>query len=281
MGRTAGAKGAFVAPVSREYAYQGITAGKMSPVKSSTPTEAWLDDLERLVGLEMRGQVKAWVAGGLSEQRLKKAVRGAVDPRLVYERLRDADKGIYQHRIVIDDYNNIPSIKKERYVPNGLPDLLIPASRFGIDNADYDLPRENANTFRDSASLVEFKPGDKLYRVTNDPSTSMYAMTGGYWTRQPPNSLSDVIGGTAVMPEWNNYQRVYEFTVPEYDAKSEAEEYLPKIYGWEGPTASQAVSGIYKEKIDNGYSLPGGQQQIFFPNVVTRHTNLLVRIRLY
>ena len=42
MGRTAGAKGAFVAPQSREYAYRGITVGRLSPLKSSTPAAAWL-----------------------------------------------------------------------------------------------------------------------------------------------------------------------------------------------------------------------------------------------
>ena len=268
MGRTAGVKGAFVAPQSRDYAYQGITAGRMSPVKSSTPTEAWLDDLERVVGLEVRGQVKAWVAGGLSEQRLKKAVRGAVDPRLVYERLRDAKKGIYQRRVVIEDYDNIPGLTPRLYVGNGLPEAVILASAFGVQDSAFNLPEGNAPTFTGSATLTELKPGEKLYRVTDDPATSIYAKTGGYWTRTLPSQLSDVIGGTAVMPEWNNFQRVYELTIPSHDPTISD---LPKMYAWEGPTAAQPVTNIYKEKTGNRYCLAGGEPQVFLINNLTRH----------
>ena len=274
MGRTAGARGAFVAPQSRDYAYQGITAGRLSPLKSSTPTEAWLDDLERVVGLEVRGQVKAWVAGGLSEQRLKKAVRGAVDPKLVYERLVNSKRGIYQRRVVVDDYKNIIGIKKESFVENNLPAVAIHAALFGINDSAFDLPASNAATFTKEAKLVEVKPGEKLYRVTNDPISEPHAMTGGYWTRIPPKSLADVLGGTAVMPEWNNFQCVYEFTAPNHDEKTDiSENYLPRIYAWEGPTAAQPVSYLYKEKVDNGYSLPGGDQQLFIPNIITRNSN--------
>lgn len=72
------------------------------------------------------------------------------------------------------------------------------------------------------------------------------------------------------MPEWNNFQRVYEFTAPPYtDLTAKA----PKFYVWEGPTAAQPVSGEYQEKIDNGYSLAGGAPQIFVPNKLSRSSD--------
>ena len=62
------------------------------------------------------------------------------------------------------------------------------------------------------------------------------------------------------MPEWNNFQRVYEFTAPPYADEVNKE---PKFMVWEGPTAAQPVSNDYPEKEFNGYSLPGGDPQAF------------------
>ncbi|RZK29947.1 MAG: hypothetical protein EOO63_07925 [Hymenobacter sp.] len=152
-------------------------------------------------------------------------MRGAVDQRLIFERLHNADKGIYQQRVAIDDYANISGVSKKLYKQNGLPETIIPASDFGVFEAGYDLPARNAITFAERATLTELKPGEKIYRVTNDPSVDPYAKTGGYWTHTPPAQLAEVIGGTAVMPEWNNFQRVYEFTVPPDDPANS----LPKV----------------------------------------------------
>ena len=218
-------------------------------------------------GVDVYTSIATWVAGGLSEKKLASAVRGAVDKRLVFERLRDVEKGIYQQRVVIDDYENIPGVEERPYVSNGLPFATISALDFGVDDPAFDLPDRNAPTFTGSASLVEVKPGEKLYRVTSDPSNDKYAKTGGYWTRTPPANLAEVIGGTAVMPEWNNFQRVYEFTAPAYTDPVRQE---PKFYVWKGPTATQPVSGLYKDKVNNGYSLAGADLQVFVPNKLSR-----------
>lgn len=148
-----------------------------------------------------------------------------------------------------------------------MPQTTIPASFFGVNNPDFDLPARNATTFTGSATLVEIPPGEKLYRVTSDPDNDKHAKTGGYWTRTPPANLAGVIGGTAVMPEWNNFQRVYEFTAPPYTDPVNKE---PKFYAWEGPAAAQPVSGTYDDKTDNGYCLSGGETQIFVPNKLSR-----------
>ncbi|RZK28936.1 MAG: hypothetical protein EOO63_10145 [Hymenobacter sp.] len=98
--------------------------------------------------------------------------------------------------------------------------------------------------------------------MANDPAIDPYGRTGGYWTRTPPAGLGEVVGGTAVMPEWNNYQQVYEFTVPDPAKDPTASVY----HAWEGPAAAQPVSGYYPEKQDNGYCLAGGDNQLFIPN---------------
>ena len=138
------------------------------------------------------------------------------------------------------------------------------------------MPKANAPTFTGSATLVELRPGEKLYRVTSDPTTDKFARTGGYWTRTPPASLAEVIGGTAVMPEWNNFQRVYEFTAPPYTDPDKRE---PKFHVWEGPAAAQPVSNDYPEKRFNGHSLAGGDTQQFVPNKFSRNPDFANHIQ--
>lgn len=145
--------------------------------------------------------------------------------------------------------------------------MPIAASDFGINDTDLDLPAAKAETFTGNAQLVKLQPGEKLYRVANDPTTDPYGRTGGYWTRTPPAALSDVVGGTAVMPEWNNYQQVYEFTVPDPGPG------VPEYHAWEGPAAAQPVSGYYKEKVNNSHCLAGGDNRLFLPSKFTRSTD--------
>ena len=272
-----GPAAAFVAPAARDSAAPIATAAPAALPAATSPVAPWHDELTTLMGptVDVPTAVAAWVAGGLSEPKLQAAFQGATDKKLVFERLQDAKKGIYQQRVVIDDYDNIPGISNAPYVANGLAADTIPATLFGVADSDYDLPMVNAPTFTNSAVLVELKPGDKLYRVTNDPTISKYAKTGGYWTRTPPTQLADVISGTAVMPEWNNFQKVYELTVPAHDPTST----LPKMYAWEGPTAAQPVSGIYPEKKHNGYSLLGGDPQVFLTENITHHDDFADHIK--
>jgi hypothetical protein len=244
--------------------------------------DALLDNLQTLAGssTDVRSKLAVWVAAGLDEQKVYSALRGSADRLLVFQRLdKAADpprKGLFEQRVIIDDYDNIPGVKKAPYVENGLLPQVIPASLFGVNDPAFDLPARNAATFTGYAQLGEVKPGEKLYRVTSDPLNDPYAMTGGYWTRTPPTGLAEVIGGTAVMPEWNNFQRVYEFTAPPY-ADPVAKE--PKFHVWEGPTAAQAVSGDYPDKINNGYCLPGNAPQVFITNNLSRNPDFKNHIR--
>ena len=274
-----GAPQAFVAPAARDYATAAPTAPALmaSAPGAASPVAHWHDELTTLMGptVDVPAALAAWVAGGLSEDKLRAALQAAPDKQLVFQRLQDAKgftkkgKGLYQQRVIIDDYDNIPGVHKEMYSPNGLPQLSLSASDFGVDDPALNLPDFNAPTFTAHAALVELKPGETIYRVTNDPSTSEFAHVGGYWTRTPPADLAEVIGGTAVMPEWNNFQRVYAFTVPPYTDKGKQE---PKFYAWEGPTAAQPVSGDYPDKIQNGYSLSGGAPQLFLPEKIRRES---------
>jgi hypothetical protein len=225
----------------------------------------WLDTLvEQLnAGPDARKAVGKWLASGINEDKLRAAMQRP-DFHQTFIRLAVASKGVYQQHVILDDYDAVPGVSKQLYAKNALPFAPIAASNFGVDDKDLDLPAGNAETFTGSAKLVKLQAGEKLYRVASDPATDPYGRTGGYWTRTPPTGLGEVVGGTAVMPEWNNYQQVYEFTVPDPGPG------VPDYYAWEGPAANQPVSGHYPEKITNGHCLAGGDNQLFLPNKFTR-----------
>ena len=218
------------------------------------------------VGPDVRKAVEKWLASGVNEEKLKAAMQRP-DFQQTFLRLVVADKGLYQQHVILDDYTAIPGVSRQLYVSNSLPQLPVAASNFGVADKDLDLPADKAQTFTGSAKLVKLKPGDKLYRVANDPATDPFGHRGSYWTRTPPTGLAGVIGGTALMPEWNNYEKVYEFTVPEPGPG------VPEYHAWEGPAASQPVSNYYQEKQANGYCLAGGDNQLFLPDKLTRPTN--------
>ncbi|RZK96569.1 MAG: hypothetical protein EOO62_29205 [Hymenobacter sp.] len=233
------------------------------------PTGPWVDELAtKLANPGIRTMLASWVAAGLNLDALEKTFSTAADPKLVVTRLEEAGKqrGVYQMRVVVDDYAGLPGVSPTPFVDNGLPLVAIPASNFGVNNSDLDLPEKPAQTFCEPPELVKLAPGTKLYRVANDPASEPFGHTGGYWTRTPPASLEEVIGGTAVVPEWNNFQRVYEFTVPGPATDPDA----PTYHAWEGPAANQPVSMSYNEKQYNGYCLPGSDNQLFLPKALSQ-----------
>ena len=275
-----GPLGAYVPAAARAYAAPvaaaamgavgaGAVAAAAGSQSMAPPTGPWVDELAtKLKNPGVRTMLASWVAAGLSVDALEKTFSTAADPQVVVERLKQTGKqrGLYQMRVVVDDYAGLPGVSATPFVNNGLPLTAIPASKFGIADSALDLAKEPAQTFCEEPELVKLAPGTKLYRVANDPASEPFGHTGGYWTRTPPASLEEVIGGTAVVPEWNNFQRVYEFTVPDPATDPTASVY----HAWEGPAAAQPVSKIYPDKLANGYCLPGGGNQLFLPTALSQ-----------
>lgn len=69
-------------------------------------------------------------------------------------------------------------------------------------------------------------------------------------TFEKPSSIIEVIGGTAVQPEWNSMTKIIEVEVPSQG-----------IYVWRGKAAKQPLSN--NENISN-YYLEGGTEQLIF-----------------
>ena len=101
--------------------------------------------------------------------------------------------------------------------------------------------------------LIKIKPGAKMYRVFDGykpwddiTMTGNTLPNGSFWTFEKPNLVSDVIEGTAVMPEWNGMTKIIEIEVPSTG-----------LYGWYGKAARQPASSA-----TTSFYLKGGQEQV-------------------
>ena len=199
----------------------------------------WLNDLEGLLGAGTKAKIIKWINEGLDPKKIEKAFFDSKDMEALFANLENA-KSVYHQRVYVKDYDNIPGIIKTPFKENGLSSKL---THPGWNDQSLDLLEQEAKTFV-WAVPDDLPAGTKLYRVTDGNSS------GGYWTLVKPTKLSEVVGGTAVRPEWNNFQRIYEYEVPSGNS----------LKVWRGPAAAQKIS----EGIMNPH-LPGGLEQIFIP----------------
>ena len=124
-----------------------------------------------------------------------------------------------------------------------------------VKNASLSL-RNSIEVIEDLGNGIQFikiKPDTKLYRVFDGyKSWDDISMTGNtlpngsFWTFEKPNLVSDVIEGTAVMPEWNGMTKIIEIEVPSTG-----------LYGWYGKAAKQPASST-----TTSFYLKGGEEQI-------------------
>ncbi len=78
------------------------------------------------------------------------------------------------------------------------------------------------------------------------------------------------MGGTAVLPEWNNFQYLHEYTIPDGVT----------IKSWKGKTASQPVS--YKPDgtpLPSNYHLSGGDEQLFISFIGRQDSGFEVAVK--
>lgn len=191
--------------------------------------------------------ISKWLDEGIEPQKLTDGIAKSRSKQNLIDELGTAKSKLHA-QVLIKDYDNIPGVAKGRYVRNGSKlsdktDLLSGWTK------DVDLPAGQIENFTGKIEPLELKPGDKIFRVS-----SVNGGSGAYWTRVKPEKLDDVVGGTAVQPQWNNFQYLYEYTVPDGVT----------IKTWKGKTARQPVA--LKEDglpLPSNYHLPGGDEQLF------------------
>jgi hypothetical protein len=216
----------------------------------------WIDELNDLLGEGTKNKINNWISNGLDKSKIEIAFAKSTNKvELLYK--LETSKSIYHQRVHIEDWDNIPGIMRSSYSENG---LTAGKSNSAWNNTALDLPSVEAANFV-NAIPVELPAGTKIYRVTGGNPA------GAYWTIQKPNSLSDVIGGAAVQPAWNDFSKIYVYEVPRGQT----------LKAWQGLAAKQPIStGIINPH------LPGGVQQIYIPEVIRDNSfsNLVQQISL-
>ncbi|MEM9685528.1 MAG: hypothetical protein AAF934_01230, partial [Bacteroidota bacterium] len=169
--------------------------------------------------------ISKWLGEGIESQKLADGIAKSKSKQNLIDQLGNAKSKLHA-QVLIKDYDNIPGVAKGRYTSNGstLADKVSLPSGW---SDDVDLPVDEIENFTGKIEPLELNPGDKIYRVSHANGAG-----GPYWTRTKPENLDDVVGGTAVLPEWNNFQYLHEYTIPDGVL----------IKSWKGKTASQPVA---------------------------------------
>ena len=232
-----------------------ILSSTTSCKKESTnidPT-AWVNSLDTTVNADAKAKIKTWItADGLSTTKLQSAFALYTTAGEFYKIMSTA-KSIYHQRVLIDDnVSAIPGISTSVFVANGLPRTLIAASPA---NTNLDLPASEAPNFV-NATYISLTTGQKIYRVIGGSGSFP---TGSYWVETKPTQYSEIIGGTAVQPEWNGFNEIVEYTVPSSGLKV-----------WKGKAATQPIASAPNKFVTayaTKYQLAGGADQLYIPNV--------------
>lgn len=183
-----------------------------------------------------------WVAKGVSKESFVERIQKTASKQRMISLLKEAKSRLHV-QVLIKDYENIPGVVRGRYVAN-FSTALNKQTKPSHWPAEYDIDEEVVKSFTGDISPFELQPGEKIYRVS-----TFFGGGGPYWTRTKPTTLTDVIGGTAVRPEWNDFRYLYEYEVPEGVT----------IKCWIGNTARQPI----EKNVSANYYLPGGDEQMY------------------
>ncbi len=220
------------------------------PVVAPDPL-AWIEKLDTSVNATQKAQIRAWITEGLSSVQMEATSKLYENGAAFFNALNTA-KSIFHRRVLINDgVENIPGIASGVYAANGLPRTLIAATPA---NAALDLPASEAPNFTEARDTM-LPQGAKIYRVIGGAGSFP---TGGYWTETKPTNYAEIIGGTAVQPEWNGFNEIIEYTVPASGMKV-----------WRGRAAAQPIAGNTNKYVTlyaTKYKLAGGGQQLYVPN---------------
>ena len=239
-----------------------VLFGSCSKNDSTPQTTDWIDQLDTTINASERAQLRAWIEDGLSSSSMEATVKLYAHDSDFYNALNTA-KSIYHQRVLINDrVDAVPGIAAGMYVANGLPAKSIDATPA---DDQLNLPASEAPNFVDVRDTV-LRVGTILYRVIGGAGSYP---TGGYWVLDKPAGYADVIGGTAVQPEWNAFDVMVVYTIPAGDTM--------KV--WLGKAARQPIAGtsnVYYDTYLQQYHLEGGLKQVYVPVVYRDYANATV-----
>lgn len=229
----------------------------------------WIDDLVQLLPSGAKSKITSWINEGLDVSKLENAFNSVSDKFNLYSKL-NLSKGLNHQRTIIDDYEHIPGVTKGNFSPNAVDNITTNISK-SVGGKSFTINLYQSKTFAKNSilslngsieviedlgngiQLIKVKPGTKMYRVFDGykpwddiTMTGNTLPNGSFWTFEKPNLVSEVIEGTAVMPEWNAMTKIIEIEVPSTG-----------LYGWYGKAARQPASST-----TTSFYLKGGQEQV-------------------
>jgi hypothetical protein len=221
-------------------------------------TKKWVSELSLSLPSTSDSSLSAWLSQGIDERILKGTFDTVSNKGKLYSDLINA-LSIYHRKVIVRQFD-FDGLTRSSLVINGFPDgTKLLNTKVKLADGTFD-PDFNVTYKGDvmsfvsvTAELIQLPEGSTLYRVCND---GWDQFTGGYWTRTKPKSIAEVIGGTAVQPEWNSFKNMVVYTVP-----------AGGIWVWKGLAATQKLSNNYT--IVNPF-LGGGAEQILVPLVYRR-----------
>ncbi len=229
----------------------------------------WIDKIEMIVGNGARVKINNWISKGLNTTKTETAFASTTDKVILFNKLENA-KSVYHQRTIVNDYLSIPGVTQGSFVSNAVNSISSNVVKT-INGKEFVMYAGQAKTFVNNGALsirssieiiedlgigiqfIKIKPGTKLYRVFDGykpwDDITMAGNTlpnGSFWTFEKPAGITDVIEGTAVMPEWNGMSKIIEIEVPSTG-----------LYGWYGKAARQPASSL-----SNNFYLKGNAEQI-------------------
>jgi hypothetical protein len=241
-------------------------ADELEGVKASL---TWIDELTVGLPLGAREKIIGWIDEGLDVNKLKNSFNVTTNKSDLFNTLNTA-KSINHRKVILGDYLTIPGVTQGNYVNNSTDNVttnivrtigdktlaLYPGQAKTFVKNNTFIPKPSLEIVEDLGNgiqLIKVKSGTKLYRVFDGykpwddiTMTGNTLPNGSFWTFEKPTQISDVIEGTAVMPEWNGMTKIIEIEVPESG-----------LYGWYGKAARQPAS-----KNTSEFYLKGNTEQI-------------------
>ena len=141
----------------------------------------WVDDLETVIGINVKNKIKEWVREGLNYSKLESSFNKSSNKLELFSKLEKA-KSLKNKKVIIGDYENILGVTKREYISNSV-DNVKSDIKIKVNNNDFVLKKYQGETFAKNAKLIKrenieviedlgngiqfikIKPGTKLYRV--------------------------------------------------------------------------------------------------------------------
>ena len=113
----------------------------------------WVDDLETVIGINVKNKIKEWVREGLNYSKLESSFNKSSNKLELFSKLEKA-KSLNHQKVIIGDYENILGVTKGEYISNSV-DNIKSDIKIKVNNNDFVLKKYQGETFAKNAKLIK------------------------------------------------------------------------------------------------------------------------------